>query len=322
MTTFADELNTWGPDRPPAAPLSQSEAERYCRRLATAHYENFPVVSCFLPRSLHQHFYNVYAFCRWADDLADELHDTQRSLTLLEWWRQQLDACFAGRADHPVFIALSGTICAFAIPPQPFEDLISAFVQDQTVHEYATFDDLSDYCRRSANPVGRLVLYLCRQAQPQNFGWSDSVCTGLQLANFWQDVRRDLAIGRIYLPREDCDRFGYRRDDLQAAVTNDAFLNLMRFEVDRARTLLDPARNGALEHLRSFPLRMQVDIELFARGGLKILDRIERIGYRVWERRPVVTKLDFARLLAGCTTRVVARNLLKSPVTSRTERPD
>jgi phytoene/squalene synthetase len=155
--------------------------------------------------------------------------------------------------------------------------------------------------------VGRLVLHLCRQATSDNFRWSDSICTGLQLANFWQDVARDLDIGRVYLPHEDCRRFGYSQTDLKDRVTNAAFLELMRFEVDRARQWLSPWHDRSLPELAPFPFRMQVDIELFARGGERILDRIAAIGYRVWHERPVVTKVDVLRLFLGCVGRAVRR---------------
>lgn len=306
---FAEELARWGPRGAPDRAPSLVEAQSYCRRLATTHYENFPVVSWLLPRSLHQHFYNIYAYCRWADDLGDEVGDAARSLELLGWWRGELAACYAGEGRHPVFVALWSTIREFDIPAQPFEDLISAFEQDQAVRSYETFDQLADYCRRSANPVGRLVLYLCRQATEANFRWSDSICTGLQLANFWQDVSRDLDIGRIYLPQEDLRRLGYSLDELHARVTNPAFLELMRFEVARARQWLAPWSDPSLPELAPFPLRVQVDIELFARGGERILDRIAQIGYRVWSKRPVVTKIDVARLFAGCFRRAILRRL-------------
>ncbi|MFN7768008.1 MAG: squalene synthase HpnC, partial [Planctomycetaceae bacterium] len=204
---FELELTRWGPNSTAGVP-SLADSKGYCRFLATGHYENFPVVSLLLPRSLHQHFYNVYAYCRWSDDLGDETGDPQRALALLQWWRGELDACYAGQSRHPVFVALSETIREFDIPRQPLVDLISAFEQDQTVREYETYPQLLDYCRRSADPVGRLVLALCRRATAENFIWSDSICTGLQLANFWQDVARDFDIGRIYLPREDRERFG------------------------------------------------------------------------------------------------------------------
>jgi squalene synthase HpnC len=258
---------------------------------------------------LHQHFFNIYAYCRWADDLGDEVGEVARSRELLGWWREELNDCYAGRASHPVFVALLPTIREFEIPIEPFADLISAFQQDQMVHEYETFDDLCDYCRRSANPVGRLVLHLCRQATDDNFRWSDSICTGLQLANFWQDVSRDLDIGRVYLPQADCRRFGYSREDLHARRTTEPFLELMKFEVQRARQWLSPWRDQGLPELRPFPLRVQVDIELFARGGERILDRIARIGYRVWDQRPVVTRGDVLRLFAGCLWRGVRRRI-------------
>jgi len=287
---------------------SLADAQNYCRELATTHYENFPVVSWLLPRDLHQHFYNVYAYCRWSDDLSDEIDDDTRSLELLDWWLGELRQCYAGSATHPVFVALTETISEFEIPAEPFEDLLSAFRQDQRVHEYDTFDELRDYCRRSADPVGRLVLYLCRSYNEQNVAWSDSVCTGLQLANFWQDVARDLDIGRIYLPAEDCRRFGYSREDLQNRVTNDAFLQLMRFEVDRARQYL----TDGLPLVENLPGRLQIDIELFIRGGLKILEEIERINYRVWQTRPVVRKGQFVMLLGGCLWRSLRRRVVRA----------
>ncbi|MSR57125.1 MAG: squalene synthase HpnC [Planctomycetaceae bacterium] len=298
-TDFARELTRWGPARTATAQPTLAESQTYCRRLATSHYENFPVVTWMLPRELHQHFYNIYAYCRWSDDLGDEVGDDALSLRLLAWWRDELHACYEGRTSHPVYIALAATIAEFAIPAAPFEDLISAFEQDQRVKEYETFEQLRDYCRRSADPVGRLVLALCRQATDENFGWSDSICTGLQLANFWQDVARDHAIGRIYLPREDRERFGYSADDLRQRVTNSAFLELMQFEVDRARQSLRPWRDDRRPELACFPFRVQVDLELFSRGGETILDRIAGIGYRVWDRRPVVTKFDVLCVFVG-----------------------
>lgn len=289
-----DDLAHWGPDgsRRGTAP-SLYEAEAYCRRLATSHYENFPVVSWLLPKPLHQHFFNVYAFCRWADDLGDESGSRERSLQLLGWWRDEVERCYRGDADHPVFVALRPTIERFQVPREPFLDLISAFEQDQRIREYDTFEQLRDYCRRSADPVGRLVLLLCEQSTPEHIAWSDSICTGLQLANFWQDVRRDFEIGRIYLPSEDCERFGFRRTDFDSRRSNAAFVELLRFEVDRARRFLAEG----LPLVERMPGRLQIDIDLFARGGLCILDRIERIGYRVWETRPKVTKFDGVRLL-------------------------
>ncbi len=284
---------------------SLEDANSYCRTLATGHYENFPLVSWLLPKGLHQHFYNVYAFCRWADDLGDEIGDRERSLELLGWWRDELKLCYSGRCQHPVFVALRPAIDEFEIPEQPFADLISAFEQDQHVLEYDTREQLLDYCTRSANPVGRIVLHLCRQASDQTFGWSDSICTGLQLANFWQDVSRDLDINRIYLPKEDRKQFGVNREDLLARRTTDGFLELMKYEVDYARELLE----GGLPLVDVLPGPLQIDIDLFARGGLRILQRIEQIDYRVLETRPVVTKLDALRILSSALLRAGGRRL-------------
>jgi len=314
LRPIAEQVTDWSPtshaphskdDVPLRGVPSLEDANSYCQTLATGHYENFPLVSWLLPRGLHQHFYNVYAFCRWADDLSDEISDTERSLELLAWWRRELTDCFADHCRHPVFVALHPTIKEFAIPEQPFNDLISAFEQDQRILEYDTFSQVLDYCTRSANPVGRIILHLCRQVSDQTFAWSDSICTGLQLANFWQDVNRDLEINRLYLPKEDRERFGVTREDIFARNTTEEFLKLMEFEVDRTRKLL----KSGLPLVEVLPGPLQVDIELFARGGLCILDRIELIGYRVLDTRPVVTKFDALRMLASCLFRAGHRKL-------------
>ena len=318
MRPIAEQLSQWFPEAQatPGPMPTLTEAEAYCRELATGHYENFPLVSWLLPPSLHQHFYNVYAFCRWSDDLGDELGSRALSQQALQWWRGELTKCSAGETQHPVFVALRGTIERFAIPAQPFHDLITAFEQDQVVTEYTTFEDVRGYCRCSADPVGRIVLYLCEQFTDEHAAWSDSICTGLQLANFWQDVSRDLDIQRIYLPREDCQRFGYSFDELRRRVTNDRFIELMRFEVDRARRfLLD-----GLPLIERLPGRLQVDIDLFARGGLCILDRIAGLNYRVLEQRPVVRKADVLRLFAASATRALGRATLSTLGLSRRRR--
>src|SRR5829696_6918797 len=152
---------------------SLAESLEYTRWLATHHYENFHVVSFLLPKRLHQDFYTVYAFCRWADDLGDEIGDNKESLRLLAWWREQLEAMYAGQASHPVFVALRGVVDRHSIPQEPFANLIRAFVQDQTVARYATYDELFEYCRYSANPVGRLVLHLCGYSDAERAGLSD-----------------------------------------------------------------------------------------------------------------------------------------------------
>ena len=207
--------------------------------------------------------------------------------------------------SHPVFVALQRTAREFELQRQPFDDLLTAFEQDQRITSYNTFDELLGYCRNSANPVGRIVLRLCGCDDERSVALSDAVCTGLQLANFWQDVARDADIGRTYLPLEDCDRFGYSRQDLTGRITNGAFVELMRFEVERTRELLLAVRELA-PRLRG---RLQVVIELFGEGGLKICDRVAAIGYRVWEQRPVVTSWDAAGLLLKCLGRALGRKV-------------
>lgn len=305
MEALDEDLRRWGPGNSEQLPVSLSQAEAYCRRLARTHYENFPVLSWMLPGALRQPVANVYAWCRWADDLADEVADSRASSELLQWWREQLADCYAGTARHPVLVALRPTIEEFELSPVPFEDLISAFEQDQRVRSYESFAQLQDYCRRSANPVGRLVLQLCDRNEPELCDWSDSICTGLQLANFWQDVARDADAGRTYLPRQECAQFGYSPEDLAKRVTNRAFVELMRFQVELARSHLT-AGLPLVEHM---PGRMQIVVESFARGGLMVLDKIEAIGYRVWDSRPVLGKRDVIALSGRCLTAAVRRRV-------------
>jgi squalene synthase HpnC len=289
---FSDDLRQFGPDTRYA--VSRDEAAAYCARLTREHYENFSVVTWLTPRPLRPAYECIYAFCRWSDDLGDEIGDRDRARELLAWWRGELRALYEGEVHHPVMIALAPTVEAFQIPIGTFEALISAFEQDQEVVEYETYPQLLDYCTRSANPVGHLVLYLGRSFEVENAALSDCTCTGLQLANFWQDVARDLAIGRIYLPREDRDRFGYLEADLRALRFTPEFTALMKFEVGRARELL--LRGWPL--VERMPRALAVDVDLFTRGGLAILDRIEGQGYDVLSRRPEVGKLAKVGLLA------------------------
>lgn len=300
-TAFAAELAHYGPEAAAVHCPSLDESREYCRHLARTHYENFTVASWLLPRRLREHFYHVYAYCRWSDDLADETNDPAQSLELLAWWEEQLQQCYQGQTRHPVFIALAETIRKFAIPIDPFADLLVAFRQDQRVTRYETFDDLLGYCRNSANPVGRLVLYLGRCHDETRGSLSDQICTGLQLANFWQDVARDWDRGRIYLPQSSCRQFGYTEESFQRRECNAAFRQLLHFEVERAERFL---RDG-LPLVELMPRGLRGDIWLFAQGGLKILDKVRRSNYDVWTTRPTVSKGDQLRLLAGC----IARNL-------------
>jgi squalene synthase HpnC len=272
---------------------SREQAEAYTRWLATHHYENFHVVSFLLPKRLHQDFYNVYAFCRWADDLGDEMGDPAESLRLLAWWRRELHAMYAGETRHPVYVALAGTAARHALPSSLFDDLITAFEQDQTITRYPTWDELFGYCRNSANPVGRLVLRLCGYDDPARDRLSDATCTALQLANFWQDVTVDLEKDRVYIPLQALERHGYALDDLFARRFTPAFQAVMKDAVDVARKLF----LEGLPLVKTVNRRLSFDLELFSRGGLRVLSKIERRNYDVLASRPAVSKLERVELL-------------------------
>jgi squalene synthase HpnC len=302
---FSAELELYGPQAPARKTPSQWKSRRYCRRLAKRHYENFTVASWLLPRKLRQPFYNVYAYCRWADDLADETGDPRRSLALLDWWERELRHCYQGRTCHPVFVALADTIRRFDIPLDPFVDLLVAFRQDQRVRRYEDMGHLLEYCRYSANPVGRLVLHLGRCHTPERVPLADSVCTGLQLANFWQDVANDWDRGRIYLPLADCRRFGYDEGMFARRECNEAFRRLMAAEVDQAEGYL---RRG-VPLVRIMPPELQLDIALFIRGGLAILNAIRRQEFDVWSARPVITKKEKLKLVLSCWWQLKTKSL-------------
>ena len=287
----------------PPSGCTVAEAERYTCQLATSHYENFNVVSWLLPRRLHQHFYNLYAYCRWADDLGDEISDPQKALALLNEWDQELRDCYAGEASHPVFIALHRTITALDIPIEPFSDLLIAFRHDQTAWRYATWNDVYDYCRYSANPVGRLVLYLCGYRDAQRQRLSDATCTALQLANFWQDVTRDLEKGRIYIPLEALAAHGLSEEDIVQRRFDARYVSLMKELIARTRQLFAEGMPLA----RSVDSALRVDIEMFSRGGLAVLDAIEAIGYNTLERRPSIAKSkQFSLLLRAMALRLIS----------------
>ena len=276
-----------------------AESEQYTRWLATHHYENFHVVSFLLPKELHQDFYNVYAYCRWSDDLADEIGDPAESLRLLEWWSGELDRMYAGETQHPVFVALRGTVQKHSIPRQPFADLIRAFIQDQKVTRYQNWDELFAYCEGSANPVGRLVLYLCGYSDPERQALSDATCMALQLANFWQDVIVDQEKDRVYLPLDLLARHNYTVEELFAHKFDARFRSLMQEAVEQARGLF----------IKGLPLigmvnrRLAVDLDLFSRGGICILDKIAAQNYDVLSHRPSISKVERVRLLAGTLVR-------------------
>jgi len=269
---------------------SLQESLAYTRWLSTNHYENFHVVSFLLPKELHQDFYNVYAFCRWADDLGDEIGDTAESLRLLRWWRELL----ASENGHPVFVALRPTIAARRLPMVCFENLISAFEHDQVVMRYRNWDEVMAYCVNSANPVGRLVLALCGYHDEARAVLSDNTCSGLQLANFWQDVRVDVGKGRIYLPQDLLMRHGVSEADVLGLRQSAGFEAAMREAVVYARGFFE----AGLPLIPTLDARLALDIELFSRGGMAILDKIEAGGYQVLDARPKIEKSERVWLLA------------------------
>ena len=274
-----------------AWPMAESLA--YTRWIATGHYENFHVVSFLLPKHLHQDFYNVYAYCRWGDDLGDEIGDTAESLRLLNWWRAELNRMYAGEASHPVFVALGPTVRKHALPVEPFANLITAFQHDQVVTRYANWDEVFAYCVNSANPVGRLVLGLGGYNDAKRYELSDATCTALQLANFWQDVSVDVQRDRVYLPLDLLARHGVPIDDVYARRFTPAFAAAMREACAVARELFN--KGSALPPL--LDRRLALDVSLFSRGGMYILDKIEKQGYDVLTARPHISKGERVRLL-------------------------
>lgn len=285
---FLAELEQMGPDSS-LGPYTLADAQNYCRRLARSHYENFAVVSFLLPKKFRDPFFAVYAYCRWADDLGDEIESANRSLELLDWWEDELHRAYKrsrivapesepGRFVHPVFVAIERLFRDFpALTPEPFCHLLEAFRQDQTVKRYDSYAELLDYCSYSANPVGRILLTIMKKAPTAyDFRWSDSICTGLQLANFWQDVRRDTELGRSYIPEE-------------VALRYSSFREMMKDLVEDARDRLKKGR----KLVRRVPRKFRTDLKLFIEGGLAILRRIEKIDYQVDEIRPTVTRGDY-----------------------------
>lgn len=306
---------------PDVAP-TLDEARAYCQQLAESHYENFHVASWFLPKQLRPHFHAIYAYCRISDDLGDEVGDKDVALALLEFWGRELDACYEGEVRHPVFVALAATIRECAIPKDPFADLLTAFRQDQTVSRYQTMEDVLAYCRYSANPVGRLVLYACGEAgedeSDERFRLSDATCSALQLANFWQDVRSDYARGRIYLPEKDMAFFHVSDRTIAEGIATDAFRGLMRCEVDYTHGLFEEG----LPLIGMVRRDLAVDLDLFSRGGLEILRAIEQQSYDVLSSRPAVSKSAKAKLGLGAVAAKLLPFLRLGRRGRRAENPD
>ena len=276
-----------------ATSIDRELAFRYCTRLARKHPENFFIGSLFLPRAKRRHLAAVYAYARLADDIADGDLPLAEKLAGLDCWEQRLDDCVRAVATHPVFVALGETIRECELPVEPLRDLLTAFRYDAAFRPFATFDDLQGYCKSSANPVGRLVLALFGYRDEELWRLSDSICTALQLTNFWQDLGIDIGNGRLYLPLEDLERFGVSRGALESGGSPKQLPDLLRFEVERTRELF----------ARGLPLADRVkpavgrEVRMFASGGLTILKRIEDGGYSPVEHRPHLTKRDKLRLL-------------------------
>jgi squalene synthase HpnC len=290
-------------------------AQEYTRWLATHHYENFNVASWLLPKALHQHFYNLYAYCRWADDLGDEIPSRERALELLDWWETELDECYEGRPSHPVFVALRETIVAKNVPKPSFADLLKAFRQDQVVKRYPTLDSVLGYCVYSANPVGRLVLYLCGYRDEARQKLSDATCTALQLANFWQDVSRDLEIGRIYIPLDRAAAHGVTEKDIVEKKFDERYVALMKDLIARTRGLFQEG----LPLAKMVEGKLAIDLEMFSRGGMAVLDAIEAMGYDTLHVRPSVSKGKQVRLLGrAVVTHVLGNGQTAAPKTSVT----
>ncbi len=275
------------------AGCSVEEAYARCEKLATTYYENFTVGSWFLPQATRKYFYSIYAYCRSVDDLGDEYPGDR--IRALEFWEQEVEECFQGTPKHPYMIALQDTIKAFDIPKEPFVKLVQANRMDQSTKRHATYEDLEHYCQHSANPVGHLVLYVSGYRDKERQRLSDYTCTALQLTNFWQDVARDLAMGRIYIPLEDIERFGYSVEELGGGVVNDPFRRLMAFEVDRARGLF----KKGLKLVDTLDGRLKLDVALFSKGGMRVLDLIERQGFDVLRRRPALSRRAKLGLMLG-----------------------
>jgi squalene synthase HpnC len=284
------------PERQPVDAVLREDASRYCQRLARTHYENFSVASWLLPRTMRRHFAHLYAYCRAADDLADETPSADQAIALLDDWQSQLDATYRGGPfRHKIFVALHETSLAYDLPRQPLVDLLDAFRQDQTVTRYATMAGLIEYCRRSANPVGRLVLKFADVDDAARLALSDAVCTGLQLTNHWQDVAADAKRGRIYLPEEDQERFAVDESMILAGRVTPALKQLIAFEVQQARHWL----MQGMPLVAQVPRWLAADVRLFAEGGLAGLRAIERAGHDVWTSgRPAVGRTTKALLLA------------------------
>ena len=291
-----------------ATPPTLAESYAYCADLARSHYENFTVISRFTPRQHRPALEAVYAFCRHTDDLGDEAEGDR--LALLDEWEAELDLALTLTLSqgerglegptHPIMVALQDTIRRAQIPEEPFRKLIEANRMDQGSGRFETYADVLHYCDHSANPVGRMVLHVLGEATDENVRLSDATCTALQLANFWQDVARDYAIGRIYIPLEDMRAFGCTEEQIANGVADKAFRSVLRFEVDRAQALFEEG----LPLAARLSGRARLAIALFSKGGMRVLDTIRKQDYDVLSERPVVTRFRKLWLILSTAVRL------------------
>ena len=273
---------------------SAEDGFRYCEKIAHSHYENFPVASRFIPKEIRKYVWAIYAFARIADDYADEPGYTlAERMDNLNQWEQYLDECYNGNPTHRVFAALAETVERFQIPIELLQNLLAAFRADVTIKRYETYEDLLAYCSNSANPVGRLLLLLFNYRSETMMQFSDSICTALQLTNFWQDVSLDLQKDRIYLPLEELEEFGYSEQDLFNKKINDCFCNLMAFQVRRTAQLFVEGK----PLLAMVDKDLSTELKLTWNGGTKILQKIHEQNYDVLTKRPVLSKSDKLVLL-------------------------
>jgi len=273
---------------------SAEDGFRYCETIARSHYENFPVASRFVSKDIRKYVWAIYAFARIADDYADEPGFTlAERMDNLNQWELYLDECYSGNPTHRVFAALAETVERFQIPHELFQNLLTAFRADVTVKRYETYEDVLAYCRNSANPIGRLLLLLLNYRSETMMHLSDSICTALQLTNFWQDVSVDLQKDRIYLPLEELEEFGYSEEDLFNNKVNDSFRNLMAFQVRRTADLFVEGK----PLLTMVGKNLSMELKLTWNGGKSVLHKIHKQNYDVLTKRPVLTKLDKLALL-------------------------
>lgn len=274
---------------------------RYCEKITKEHYENFPVASLLLPREKRKYIYSIYAFARAADDFADELNiegGKEKRLVLLDEWKQKLDDCYNGKAYSPIFIALMNTVEKCEIPKEPLGNLLKAFKQDVVKNRYNDFNEVLEYCKNSANPIGRVVLMIFGIKEDELFKLSDNICTALQLTNFWQDVSVDLEKDRIYIPVHDMSGFNVTEGQLLNKKADENFKNLMKNLIERTSKIFAEGkeliqRTSTDEKLK----KMKKELKLTWFGGNLILSKIKEIDYDVLNNRPKITFFNKLNLI-------------------------